>query len=53
MHQQSFKGQGIGLPGLSLFFLWFCVDAQPFAIMMMRANKIMMTDLNFKGCLIG
>jgi hypothetical protein len=45
MHQQSFKGHGIGLPGLSFFFLWWCEDAQPSAIRMITANSKMSRDL--------
>jgi hypothetical protein len=44
VHQQSFKGQGIGLPGLSFFFLWWCEEAQPSAIRMIEANRKMMMD---------
>jgi hypothetical protein len=53
MHQQSFKGQGMGLPGLSLFFLWFWVDAHPSAIRMITANKKMIMDLNFTVYALG
>jgi hypothetical protein len=46
VHQQSFKGQGMGFPGFNRFFLLFCVEAQPSAIRIMMANKKMMMGLN-------
>ena len=46
VHQQSFNGQGMGLPGFNLFFLLCWVDAHPSAMRMMTANIRMMSDLN-------
>ena len=46
VHQQSFRGQGMGFPGFNRFFLLLFVVAQPSAIRMMMANKKMMMGLN-------
>ena|SRR5688500_1379749 len=46
VHQQSFNGQGMGLPGFNLFFLLCWVDAHPSAMRMTMANNKIMSDLN-------